>query len=69
MEMLPAERLFQMITGFTVSQAIYVAARLGIADLLKEGPKDVDDPAKSAEAARGLLADESGSGSEGKRYE
>jgi len=31
--------LFQMITGYWVSQAIYVAAKLGIADLLKDGPK------------------------------
>jgi ubiquinone/menaquinone biosynthesis C-methylase UbiE len=32
--------IMQMITGFMVSQAIYVAARLGLADLLKDGPKD-----------------------------
>lgn len=31
--------LFQMATGYWVSQAIYVAAKLGIADLLKDGPK------------------------------
>jgi O-methyltransferase domain/Dimerisation domain len=31
--------LFQMTTGYWVSQAIYVAAKLGIADLLKDGPK------------------------------
>src|SRR5438132_8753094 len=31
--------LFQMATGYWVSQAIYVAAKLGIADLLKEGPQ------------------------------
>src|SRR5215467_15350489 len=29
--------LFQMATGYWVSQAIYVAAKLGIADLLKDG--------------------------------
>lgn len=31
--------LFQMAAGYWVSQAIYVAAKLGIADLLDEGPK------------------------------
>ncbi len=31
--------LFQMATGYWVSQAIYVAAKLGIADLLKGGPQ------------------------------
>jgi hypothetical protein len=31
--------LFQMATGYWVSQAIYVAARLGIADFLKDGPQ------------------------------
>jgi hypothetical protein len=31
--------LFQMATGYWISQAIYVAAKLGIADLLKDGPQ------------------------------
>jgi len=31
--------LFQMATGYWVCQAIYVAAKLGIADLLKGGPQ------------------------------
>jgi hypothetical protein len=31
--------LFQMATGYWVSQAIYVTAKLGIADLLKDGPQ------------------------------
>jgi len=31
--------LFQMAAGYWVSQAVYVAAKLGIADLLAEGPK------------------------------
>src|ERR1051325_432952 len=44
----PAEQLFQMITGFALSQSISVAARLGIADLLKDGPKGSDELAKSA---------------------
>src|SRR6266849_650549 len=31
--------LFEMATAYWISQAIYVAAKLGIADLLKEGPQ------------------------------
>lgn len=31
--------LFQMASGFWLSQAVYVAAKLGIADLLAEGPQ------------------------------
>jgi hypothetical protein len=31
--------LFQMASGYWVSQAIYVAAKLGIADLIKDGPQ------------------------------
>ena len=34
-----AAALFHMATGYWVSQAIYVAAKLGIADLLKDGPQ------------------------------
>ncbi len=30
--------LFQMATGYYISQALYVAAKLGIADVLKDGP-------------------------------
>ena len=33
--------LFQMAAGYWVSQAVYVAAKLGIADLLAEGPKSI----------------------------
>jgi O-methyltransferase domain/Dimerisation domain len=32
-------RLFQMATGYWISQAVYVAAKLGIADLLEDGPQ------------------------------
>lgn len=31
--------LFQLASGYWISQAIYVSAKLGIADLLKEGPQ------------------------------
>jgi SAM-dependent methyltransferase len=37
------EKLMQMIHGNWVAQCIYVAAKLGIADHLKEGPKSSDE--------------------------
>lgn len=44
----PPEVMFRMITGYWVSQAVGVAARLGIADQLTEGPRS------SAELARAV---------------
>jgi O-methyltransferase domain len=35
--------LFRMITGYYVSQAIYVAARLGLADLIGDGAGVIED--------------------------
>jgi hypothetical protein len=35
----PDAQLLQLATGAFISQAVYVAAKLGIADLLAEGPK------------------------------
>ena len=53
------QRLDQMITGYWVSQAIYAAAKFGIADFLKDGPRDVTDLAAetstNAEALYRLL--------------
>lgn len=37
------ERLNQMLTGYWISQAIYVSAKLGLADLLVHGPRNSDD--------------------------
>lgn len=37
----PSVRLYKLINGYQVSQAIHVAATLGIADLLREGPRSV----------------------------
>ncbi len=42
--------LFQMVTGHYVSRAIYVAAKLGIADLLKDGPLHYTELAKGCGA-------------------
>jgi hypothetical protein len=37
-----AGRMIQMVTGAWTSQTIYVAAKLGIADLLKDGPQSAE---------------------------
>jgi len=39
--------MLQMIQGFWMSRAIYVAAKLGIADLLKDGPKSPQELAQA----------------------
>jgi O-methyltransferase domain/Dimerisation domain len=39
----PFVALFQMVTGYYISQAIYVAATLGIADRLTDGPRSYDE--------------------------
>jgi hypothetical protein len=38
----PHATLLQMMTGYWVSQALYVAAKLGVADLLADGPRPVE---------------------------
>ncbi len=37
------ERLLELSSGFEVSQAIYVLAKLGIADHIADGPRSADD--------------------------
>ncbi|HEY6406573.1 MAG TPA: methyltransferase [Ktedonobacteraceae bacterium] len=46
----PPLALRQLIQGFQVTQCIYVAARLGIADLLKEGPRSSEELAQATAA-------------------
>lgn len=46
----PAEQLVRLFRGFWVSQAIYVATELRIADLLAEGPRTLADLASAAGA-------------------
>lgn len=46
----PPQTLLQMLTGFWMSQAIYVAAKLGIADLVKDGPRASDALAQATGA-------------------
>lgn len=44
MESLPPSALMnQMLTGYWISQALYVVAKLGIPDLLVRGPRTADD--------------------------
>jgi SAM-dependent methyltransferase len=38
-----------MVSGYWTSQVLYVAAKLGLADLLKEGPKTADELASSTQ--------------------
>jgi hypothetical protein len=45
----PSATLLQMMTGYWVSQALYVAAKLGIADLLTEGPVECEDLAAATD--------------------
>jgi hypothetical protein len=44
------DALLRMTNGFQVSQAIHVAATLGIADLLADGPRGADELAEAAGA-------------------
>lgn len=47
--------LLQMVYGAQTSQAIYVAAKLGIADLLEDGPRDTAEIADISGVDRGAL--------------
>ena len=49
------ELLFGLMWGWLASRAIYVAAELGIADLLHDGPKTVDQLASATGAHRQSL--------------
>ena len=41
------QQIDEMITAYWVSQAIYAAAKFGIADELKDGPKSVEQLAEA----------------------
>jgi O-methyltransferase domain/Dimerisation domain len=51
----PASALRQLSTGFWVSKAVAVAAELGIADHLKDGPRTVAELAQAVGAHPGAL--------------
>ena len=43
----PQQHLNELICGYWHSQCVYVAAKLGIADLVADGPRSVEDLAKT----------------------
>ena len=45
-----ARKFAELFGGYRVSQSLYVMAELGIADLLRDGPRDSDDLAQATEA-------------------
>ena len=47
--------MLSMITGFWVSRSLYIAASLGVADLLKGGPKTISDLAAATGTHDGSL--------------
>ncbi|QEF98372.1 Multifunctional cyclase-dehydratase-3-O-methyl transferase TcmN [Stieleria maiorica] len=54
-ELPPAARLGQLITGYYASQAIFAAAKFGIADLLVDGSKSIEELAIATETKPELL--------------
>jgi hypothetical protein len=54
-DMPPQAQLGKMITGYWTSQAIYAAAKIGIADLLKDGPKPIEELAAATGTKPKLL--------------
>lgn len=51
----PAVQMMRLINGYQVSQALHVAATLGIADLLEDGPRSSDALADRVGANRDAL--------------
>ncbi len=49
-EIPPALQMLQLISGFWVSRCVYVLAKLGIPDLLKDGPKSAAELASATGA-------------------
>ncbi len=51
-----ARSLYEMAVGHYFSRALYLAAKLGVADQLKDGPRDCSDLAKATETHASSLA-------------
>jgi O-methyltransferase domain/Dimerisation domain len=49
-EVPPFRQIFQMLTGYWVSQALHVAAKLRLADRVQAGPRTAADLAREADA-------------------
>ncbi|MEW5975058.1 MAG: methyltransferase dimerization domain-containing protein [Acidobacteriota bacterium] len=52
----PVEVIMNMALGYLVSRSLHVAAELGIADLLKDGPKTVEELCAGTGAHRASLS-------------
>jgi len=50
MELPPPAQLMKYIVGHLISKPIYVAAELGIADLLADGPKSIEELAQASQS-------------------
>ena len=48
----PSLALRRLVNGYQVTQAIHVAAKLGLADHLADGPRASDDLARATEIGR-----------------
>jgi len=46
----PGHALLQLTFGYWISQAIYVVAKLGVADLLRDGPRSGEELARATGA-------------------
>jgi SAM-dependent methyltransferase len=46
----PQEQISRMLTGYWISQALYVAAKLGLADLLRDGRRTAQDLASATKS-------------------
>ena len=42
-QLTPQAAMFQIISGFWISRAVYIIAKLGIPDILKDGPKSTNE--------------------------
>jgi hypothetical protein len=51
----PSVVMLELVSGYFAPQAVFVATQLGIADLLKDGPKTVAELARSSGANAGAL--------------
>jgi ubiquinone/menaquinone biosynthesis C-methylase UbiE len=49
-EIPPPLQMLQLMSGFWISRCVYIIAKLGIADLLKEGPKNAAELASASGA-------------------
>jgi ubiquinone/menaquinone biosynthesis C-methylase UbiE len=54
-ELSPQQQISRMLTGYWISQALYVAAKLGLADFLKDGPRTAANLALATQSHPGAL--------------